>query len=111
MTGSGDLRAPTPAICGCLPGLHNSTTLTREADLSFLVCAARDPSSRAYVIQRSLDEHWSALVDADIGHWIIQPTPHRCPPGYLITVGLKEGRGRVNLKRIVVTRKGLGVGR
>jgi hypothetical protein len=84
---------------------------TRETDLSFVLRAERYPSNVPFVSQWSLDEHRSGLSDPHIGHWIIEYAIDQRPLGYLIAIGLAEGNGRINLRRIVVTCKGAGNGR
>jgi diamine N-acetyltransferase len=84
---------------------------TREADLPFVLHTERDPSNTSFISQWSLEKHDSALRDPDIGHWIIESVSDQRPLGYLIAIGLTDGNGRINLRRIVVACKGKGIGR
>ena len=84
---------------------------TTETDLPFVLQVEQDPSNTPFVGQWSLDEHKSALTNPDIGHWIIESEAGQTPVGYVIAIGLSSGKHEINLKRIVASSKGKGIGR
>jgi RimJ/RimL family protein N-acetyltransferase len=84
---------------------------TAEADLPFVLALEQDSSSKGLVGQWSLEEHKTAFVNPDVGHWIIESDPDHTPLGYIIALGISSGSPEINLRRIVVSQKGRGVGR
>ena len=84
---------------------------TTEIDLPFVLKVEQDSANTPFVGQWSLDEHKAALVDPDVGHWIIESEAGQTPEGYVIALGLSSGGHEINLKRIVVSCKGRGIGR
>ena len=84
---------------------------TTETDLPFVLEVERDSSNTPFVGQWSLDEHKAALINPDVGHWIIEYEAGQTPVGYVIAVGLSSDKPEINLKRIVVSCKGRGIGR
>jgi RimJ/RimL family protein N-acetyltransferase len=84
---------------------------TSEADLPFVFSAENDPANTPFVRQWTVEEHRAALADPDIRHWIIEVEGDARPVGYLIAMEVESGRGRVTLRRLVVTEPGRGFGR
>ena len=84
---------------------------TTETYLPFVLEVEQDSANTPFVGQWSLDEHKAALINSDVGHWIIESEAGQTPAGYVIALGLSSGEHEINLKRIVVSRKGKGVGR
>jgi RimJ/RimL family protein N-acetyltransferase len=71
----------------------------------------QEPSNTPFINQWSLDEHKSALDNPDIGHWIVESASSQTPQGYVIATGLLHKIHDINLKRIVVSSRGKGIGR
>lgn len=98
----------------CLTGEASEPIRLRpatETDLPVILQIERDPSNTPFVGQWSFDEHRSALINPDVGHWIIESAVRQIPVGYVIAIGLSSGTREINLKRIVVSNKGKGIGR
>ncbi len=84
---------------------------TTEIDLPFVLEVEQDSANTPLVGQWSLDKHKVALINSDVGHWIIESEAGQTPAGYVIALGLSSGKHEINLKRIVVSSKGSGIGR
>lgn len=83
---------------------------TRLEDLDFVLGAERNPENAPYVAQWSREEHAAALTNPDIAHRIIEINGGE-PVGYLLIAGLKSPQHAVEFRRVVIVRKGLGIGR
>lgn len=84
---------------------------TTEADLAFVLSAEQDPANRPYVGQWTKEQHLTAMSDSDMAHLIARQDADGRPVGYAILAGLRQGSASVELKRLVATEKGRGVGR
>ena len=84
---------------------------TTEADLGFVFEAERAPENARFVRQWPLEEHRTALSDPDVAHWILEEAGGASPAGFVILRGLADPHLAVEFKRIVVIRKGAGLGR
>ncbi len=78
-------------------------------DLGFVIEAEKKASKGGFIILQSLEDHEEFLSDEDVRHLIIES--ERKPVGYIVLAGLKDENENIELKRIVVTEKGLGYGR
>jgi ribosomal protein S18 acetylase RimI-like enzyme len=83
---------------------------TRESDLPFVREVEQDPENTPFISQWTTVQHADAIRRGDREHWIIE-SDGRGPLGYLIAYDLKAQDSGVYVKRIVVSRKGAGLGR
>ena len=82
---------------------------TRPADLDFVLESENHPDNAAFVSQWNRKQHQAAIDNPDCLHLIIEWELE--PAGYLIISGLDNPSGSIELLRLVVTRKGEGIGR
>ncbi len=83
---------------------------TTLADMDFVVRAEQDPENRPFITPWSHERHAAALEDPDIAHRIVERGGSG-PAGFLILAGLANSHQSLELRRLVVTQKGQGVGR
>lgn len=84
---------------------------TTEADLPFVLTAEKTPENAYFINQWSYERHRQACESSDERHWIVE---YGSPPqsvGYVILLGLQDPHQSLLLKRIVMTQKGLGLGK
>lgn len=82
---------------------------TRVSDLDFVLSAERAEDNRDYVSQQTFEEHCALADNPDVLHMIIEH--EGSPVGYTIIAGLTKQNRSVELRRIVITEKGRGLGR
>lgn len=97
-----------PEVVVSTPGLRLRST--RREDLSFVRAAEAAAENRGYVEQWSEADH-SACVDADDCCHLLIEDDRESPIGYVILEGLRDPGRAMLLRRIVVVRKGEGIGR
>lgn len=84
--------------------------LTEEKDIPMVKTLESAPESRSWVYQWTAEQHLSALLDPDTGHWILE-NEAGVMVGYSIMKGLRNPFGVVELMRIVIAPQGQGYGR
>ena len=84
---------------------------TTAADLNFVLAAERHRDNTVFIRQWSIDRHLEALEDPNIGHFIVNSVSECKPVGYVILVGLEDSDLSLELRRIVIAKKGYGYGR
>ena len=84
---------------------------TQECDLDFVINAERDSYNSQFVDQWPREQHLDAMVSKDILHLLFEDEDLNKPVGYAIVAGLENRNKSIELKRIVITDKGRGVGR
>ncbi len=82
---------------------------TTEHDMDFVVAAERDSDNAPFIVHWSRDQHLHGIGDSDVAHLIIENGGRRV--GYSILRGMELDAGPIELKRLVITRKGCGYGR
>ena len=90
---------------------------TADDDLDRVLAAESSAENRPYIMSWTREEHEQAIADPNIGHFVIERV--QCASdrataefvGYLIMVGLEDLDQGIQLRRIVVTQKGQGIGR
>lgn len=82
---------------------------TKVSDLSFVLAAECSEDNRDYVSQQTFEEHSALTDDPDVLHLIIEEGSN--PVGYTIIAGLTKQSRSIELRRIVITEKGRGLGR
>jgi diamine N-acetyltransferase len=91
---------------GCLPVRLRAATVS---DLPHVVAFERHPDTESFIIAWPLERHAAAMSDTDVRYLIIEEG--RKPVGFLLVAGLAPLGDRIELRRIVVGQKGLGIGR
>lgn len=84
---------------------------TLEEDLDFIVDAERQPDNAQYVGQWTKEQHRNALLEEDILHLVVQDKATGEPAGYVIIAGLTNANKNIEFRRIVISKKGEGIGR
>jgi diamine N-acetyltransferase len=84
-------------------------TPTTSADLPFALAAERDPEARRHVVAWPRERHLAAIAAADEAHLLVRVGGD--PVGFVLLAGLRSPHRAVELRRLVVTRRGEGLGR
>jgi len=84
---------------------------TIESDLQFVLKAETNSENNPYVAQWSKSEHCKSFKNRDIRHLIIEDSKTGNSVGYIIMAGFQSQNKSIELKRIVVTKKGQGFGK
>jgi len=84
---------------------------TTEADLEFVTSSEWAPENARFVQPWTLEEHRAAIVHPDVAHRIVEAPGAHPAAGYVILRGLAGPHRSVELKRVVLQPKGLGLGR
>lgn len=84
---------------------------TRSDDIDFVLRAERDPHNAPLVDQWTAEEHTAALGDENARHMIVELQEDPDPVGYVILTGLNSDSNTIQLLRLVITKKGQGIGR
>ncbi len=84
---------------------------TDAADLDFILAAEQHRDNSLFIRQWSLEQHRAALEDPNVGHFVIVSVADCQPIGHVIMVGLTDPDLTLELRRIVITKKGRGYGR
>lgn len=85
---------------------HIGLQPTTPQDLAFVLAAEQHPDNRPYVIQWTAEQHLGCMKDAEGRHFLVVADGKRV--GYIILTVLDRV---VELKRLVITEKGVGYGR
>jgi diamine N-acetyltransferase len=80
-----------------------------EADLDFVLAAEADPEAAPFIAQWSRDRHRQAIGDPDEELLLVADDGE--PLGFVLLAGLTGEHRTVELRRIVLVRRGEGVGR
>lgn len=81
---------------------------TEERDLDFVVNAEADPDAGRWITAWPRDRHAAALPNADYDHLVVERDGRLV--GYAMLAGLTDTNRCVELKRIIVTERGGGIG-
>ncbi|MEM0978830.1 MAG: GNAT family protein [Cyanobacteria bacterium P01_H01_bin.58] len=84
---------------------------TTNADLPFVLTAENAPENASYINQWSHERHRQACEHPNECHWIVEYGAPLTSVGYVILLGLQDPHQCLLLKRIVITHKGLGLGK
>jgi len=82
---------------------------TTADDLDFVLSAEADPEASAFVIRWSRGQHEQALTDPDQAHLLVSDGVR--PIGFVLLAGLTSDHRSIEVRRIVVTTRGEGLGR
>lgn len=84
---------------------------TEPKDLSLVLEAEQHPENAMYVYQWSKEEHLSSLTNPNIRHYVIINKETQSLVGYVILDDVLNSSSSINLRRIVITKKGAGIGK
>jgi diamine N-acetyltransferase len=84
---------------------------TEERDLDAVLKMEADARRDRWVIGWSKKQHRNAMRDPDAEHWVLEDPDTGQPVGYVILQGIQNPHGSIELKRIVVSRPGRGLGK
>jgi diamine N-acetyltransferase len=80
-----------------------------EADLEFVLSAEADPEVAPFIVRWSAERHRRAMEAADEESLIVADGER--PVGFALLAGLEDPNRVVELRRIVIVRRGEGIGR
>jgi diamine N-acetyltransferase len=84
---------------------------TMQSDLEFVLSIERDPANLPFITPWERTQHEAAIRFPDFRHFIIEGGEDLASVGFLILIGCKSQHQSLELKRMVVQRKGGGFGR
>ncbi|MBH1942580.1 GNAT family N-acetyltransferase [Mobilitalea sibirica] len=84
---------------------------TEEIDLEFVLNTEHDSENMNYIGQQTIEEHHKMLLDEDILHLIVGEKISNEAIGYVMIAGIKNKNRSIELRRIVINKKGMGYGR
>ncbi|MBA3261729.1 MAG: GNAT family N-acetyltransferase [Thermoleophilaceae bacterium] len=87
--------------------LHLRGTGTAEHD--FVLSAESDPEAADFILPRSRHEHERALDDPDQAHLLVADDDR--PVGFVLLAGILDKNRSIEMRRIVVSPPGKGLGR
>ena len=82
---------------------------TRPSDVDFVLAAERDPEANARITVREREEHLAAIAWSESDHLLILENGE--PAGFALLFGVGGGNRSIEIRTIVVTRPGAGIGR
>ena len=91
------------------PALDVTARPATPDDLAFVMAAERAPDNAPFVLQWPREKHMEAMTDPSYAHWVLEQAGRRT--GYLILMDLFNPHASLQLRRLVVTEKGRGIGR
>lgn len=80
-------------------------------DVDFIVSCEQDSRALPYVVLWTKEQHHSALTNPDCITCIIVDPEDHAPVGFILVCGLQSPHQSVELRRIVCSRPGRGLGR
>lgn len=83
---------------------------TKASDLDLVLSAEQHPDNCNFVYQWDYQTHINALTDDNFRHYVITNPEHEFL-GYVILDNVKDSSNSINLRRLVVTRKGESIGK
>jgi RimJ/RimL family protein N-acetyltransferase len=87
--------------------LHLRRAVAAELDL--VLAAESDPEAARFILRWSRAQHEQALDDPDQGHLLV--TDDDRPVGFVLLAGILSDSRSVEIRRIVVSPRGTGLGR
>ncbi len=84
---------------------------TMQSDLDFVLTLERDPDNLPFITPWDRTQHEAAIRFPDFRHFVIEGGPGLDAAGFLILIGCRSPNLSLELKRMVVQKKGQGVGR
>ena len=84
---------------------------TMLSDLDFVISVESDPANRPFITPWDRTQHEGAIRFPDFRHFIVEAGADYASTGFVILQGCRNPHRSVELKRIVLQRKGEGLGR
>lgn len=84
---------------------------TQEADLSFVTELENHPQNRGYVMVYSREQHLNVITNPNEQHLIVYEKASNDQVGFVILGGLNDKNRALELRRIVISKKGKGLGK
>ena len=84
---------------------------TMSSDLEFVVSLEQDPVNLPFITPWERTQHEGAVRFPDFRHFIVEGGDDYAPSGFVILQGCRNPHASVELKRLVLQRKGEGLGR
>lgn len=84
---------------------------TMQSDLEFVVSLESDPENLPFITPWERTQHEAAIRFPDFRHFIIEAGEGLDAAGFVILIGCRSQHQSLELKRMVVQRKGQGHGR
>jgi RimJ/RimL family protein N-acetyltransferase len=81
------------------------------SDLDYVVSVERDPVNLPFITPWERPQHEAAIRFPDFRHFIVEAGPDMEATGFVILIGCRNPHKNLELKRMVIQRKGQGVGR
>lgn len=84
---------------------------TMLSDLDFVLSVEQDPANRPFITPWERPQHEGAVRFPDFRHFVVEAPESSERIGFVILQGCRNPHGSVELKRLVLQRKGEGLGR
>jgi RimJ/RimL family protein N-acetyltransferase len=84
---------------------------TMQSDLPYVLSLEQDPDNLPFITPWERTQHEGAIRFPDFRHFIIEGGPALAPAGFLILIGCRSRHHSLELKRMVVQGKAVGIGR
>ena len=84
---------------------------TMSSDLDFVISVEQDPTNRPFITPWDRTQHEGAIRFPDFRHFIVESGEAYPSAGFVILQGCRNPHRSIELKRIVLVRKGEGIGR
>jgi len=82
---------------------------TEPDDLDFVLAAERDPEAAPNITPRPRERHLESFDHPNEGHLVVLEDGE--PVGYALLEGFAQRHGSIEIRTLVITRRGQGVGR
>ena len=99
------------AGCAGAPALRLRLRPTMSSDLDFVISVEQDPGNREFITPWDRTQHEGAIRFPDFRHFIVEAGDGYPSAGFVILQGCRNPHRSIELKRIVLMRKGQGIGR
>jgi RimJ/RimL family protein N-acetyltransferase len=84
---------------------------TMQSDIDFVLSLEQDPDNLPFITPWERTQHEAAIRFPDFRHFIIEAGSALAAAGFVILIGCRSQHRALELKRMVVQRKGQGCGR
>ncbi|MDB5898895.1 MAG: spermidine N(1)-acetyltransferase (Diamine acetyltransferase)-like protein [Ramlibacter sp.] len=84
---------------------------TMQSDIDFVLTLEQDPENLPFITPWERTQHEAAIRFPDFRHFIVEAGPGLDAAGFLILIGCRSQNHSLELKRMVVQKKGQGFGR
>ena len=85
-------------------------TDTQNSDVDEIVLMERAIDNSKFILPNTKKEHINLIKDKDVAHLIIRSKNDKIV-GFVILAGLKNKNQSIEFRRIVISQKGIGIGR